>query len=593
MFNQTPRQPSQMQHSFSNVPRVNVPRSVFKRPYERHMPHGVDYLYPFYVEEVIPGDSHLLRGRFVSRLTTPIVPFMSNLYLETFFFFVPNRLVWSHWENFMGERKPDPDSSIDYTLPLMYRPSVTGWTEFSLQDYLNYGCPGIVGDDTSTYAAHNLVGRGYNLIYREFFRDQNLIDSPTVDLDDGPDAVADYVLRKRGKRHDYFTSALPWPQKGEGVPLVVGGQAPVYGRDMEYLSLSGIPRAAHASLYQAIRATGSTDTGPQDSPAMGGGVADVEINAIAAGGAGATAYPGTWNDATTAVYGHSLATEAQYTALNAAFGSNYDDFQPIFQPPYADMSNTEAGTINDFRFAFQLQMLLENDARGGSRYVELLLVQYGVISPDFRLQRPEYLGGGRQELTMMTVPQTSETATTEQGNLAAYALFNGGRHGFSKSFVEHGYIIGILNVRSDLSYQQGQPRHYGRRTRYDYYFPSFAHLGEQVLPNREIFETAAPSLADAGVFGYQEYGAEYRYKPSEIVGSMRSTSATSLDVWHLAQEFSALPTLGQTFIEEAVPISRVTGVVTPHEYFKTDFYADIRSARPMPVYSTPGLVTRL
>jgi len=194
---------------------------------------------------------------------------------------------------------------------------------------------------------------------------------------------------------------------------------------------------------------------------------------------------------------------------------------------------------------------------------------------------------------MITVPQTSETGTTEQGNLSAYALFSGGRHGFTKSFVEHGYVIGILNVRTDLSYQQGQPKHYSRRTRYDFYFPAFAHLGEQVVYNREIYESAAPSSNDAAVFAYQEYGAEYRYKPSEIVGSMRSTSAASLDVWHLAQEFSALPTMSQTFIEESVPISRVTGVVTPHEYFKTDFYANIRSARPMPVYSTPGLITRL
>jgi len=591
MFNQTPRQPSNSQHSFANVPRVDVPRSVFKRPYERHMTNGVDYLYPFYVEEVIPGDSHMVQGRFVSRLTTPIVPFMSNLYLETFFFFVPNRLVWEHWENFMGERKPDPDSSIDYTLPLMYRPAATGWVEFSLQDYLNYGCPGVVGDGTATYAAHNLVGRAYNLTYREFFRDQNLIDSPVVDLDDGPDAVADYVLRKRGKRHDYFTSALPWPQKGEAVPLVVGGEAPVYGRAMNY-SATGFAKGTHAHLWQGIEATGpATHAGPTSFP--GGGAATLVRSYGAAGGVGVSAYPARWDNDTSEVFGVSLGTEAQYTALNAAFGSDFDAEQPVFQPPYADMGNVEAGTINDFRFAFQLQMLLENDARGGSRYVEMLLVQYGVVSPDFRLQRPEFLGGGRQELTMMTVPQTSETGTTEQGNLAAYALFSGGRHGFSKSFVEHGYIIGLLNIRTDLSYQQGQPRHYGRRTRYDYYFPAFAHLGEQVVYNREIYESAAPSTNDAAVFGYQEYGAEYRYKPSEIVGSMRSTSGASLDVWHLAQEFSVLPTLSQTFIEEGVPISRAVGVVTPHEYFKTDFYANIRSARPMPVYSTPGLITRL
>lgn len=585
MFPQTPRQPSQMQHQFSKVPSVHVPRSVFKRPYERHMPHGVNYLYPFYVEEVIPGDSHSLRGRFVSRLTTPIVPFMSNLYLETMFFFVPNRLVWSHWEQFMGERKPDPDSSIDYTLPLMYRPATTGWTQNSLQDYLNYGNPGVAGDGTSTYAAHNLVGRAYNLIYNEFIRDQNLIDSAPVDLDDGPDAVSDYVLRKRGKRHDYFTSALPWPQKGEAVPLVISGEAPVYGRPMSYQGTDG------GTDYALWQSASSYNTSGYQGVVYGGlfgSASSVDANArmFDTPGGGQQTWWGTASDAK--LQPLSLATEAQYAAYNTASTASNA------LPPFADLSSVDSGTINDFRFAFQLQMLLENDARGGTRYIELLLVQYGVVSPDFRLQRPEYLGGGSENLSMITVPQTSETGTTEQGNLAAYALFEGKRgHGFSKSFVEHGYIIGLLNVRTDLSYQQGQPRHYGRRTRYDFYFPAFAHLGEQVVYNREIYETASPSAADAATFGYQEYGAEYRYKPSEIVGSMRSTATGSLDVWHLAQEFGALPELGQTFIEEDVPIARVTGVDTPHEFFKTDFFADIRSARPMPVYSVPGLITRL
>jgi hypothetical protein len=576
---QTPRMPSNQPHTFSNVPSVHVPRSVFRRPYERHMTNGCDYLYPFYVEEVIPGDTHMLKGRFVSRLTTPIVPFMSNLYLETFFFFIPNRLVWEHWENFMGARTPDPDSSIDYTLPLMYRPSSGGWDAFSLQDYLNYGNPGVDGDDTSTYAAHNLVGRAYNLVYNDFFRDQNLIDSAVVDLDDGPDAVGDYVLRKRGKRHDYFTSALPWPQKGEAVPLVISGEAPVYGRPISYVSGDF---TTHYNLYQSnLSSGGAIEYGALRRQAS---TANPAFQASDTPGGGQTS---DWNNTSGNQGMLSLATEDQYASYNdSATGSEA-------LPPYADLASVDSGTINDFRFAFQLQMLLENDARGGTRYIELLLVQYGVVSPDYRIQRPEYLGGGRQELNMITVPQTSETNTTEQGNLAAYALFNGGSHGFRKSFVEHGYIIGLLNVRTDLSYQQGQPRHYGRRTRYDYYFPAFAHLGEQVVYNREIFETAAPSIDDAGTFGYQEYGAEYRYKSSEVVASMRSDYATSLDVYGLWQQFGSLPELGQTFIEEDVPIERVTGVDTPHEFFKTDFFASIKSVRPLPVYSVPGLVTRL
>jgi len=570
---------SNMSHQFSQVPRADIPRSSFDRTHSYKTTFDAGWIVPVYCDEVLPGDTFNLRMTSFGRLATPLHPFMDNMFLDTFFFFVPLRLLWTNFPKFFGEQN-NPGDSTDFLVPTMTSTAVTGYTAGSLHDYfgLPTQVPGLVH--------MSLFHRAYNLIWNQWFRDQNLQNSRPVPMGDGPDNPTDFILMRRGKRHDYFTSALPWPQKGEAVPLVISGEAPVYGRPMTSSGNSDL--ATGYPLYQAW----IKDSGPG-------------LDLISYGRMGrqnATASPPprmsdnpsggqqtNWNDsqADAAQGPWGLATEAQYTAYNAA-ATGSDAI-----PPFADLTSVDSGTINDFRFAFQLQMLLENDARGGTRYIELLLVQYGVVSPDFRLQRPEYLGGGRQELTMITVPQTSETGTTEQGNLSAYALFNGGRHGFSKSFVEHGYIIGLLNVRTDLSYQQGQPRHYGRRTRYDFYFPAFAHLGEQVVYNREIYETASPSGNDALTFGYQEYGAEYRYKPSEIVGSMRSTSAASLDVWHLAQEFSALPTLSQTFIEEDVPLARVTGVNTPHEFFKTDFFADIRSARPLPVYSVPGLITRL
>lgn len=592
MFQQTPRMPSNLAHKFSEVPAAHIPRSVFDRPSEYHTAHDAGFLIPFYTDEVLPGDTHTVNARVLSRLLTPIVPFMSNLYLDVFWFYCPDRLLWSNWERFNGSQD-NPDDSTDYTMPLMYLPSSTGWAEESLQDYLNYGTPGIAGNDTATYAVHNMYGRMYNFVYNTFFRDQNLQDSVVVDTDDGPDDPADYVLLRRGKRHDYFTSCLPWPQKGESLALFLSGQAPVYGRALSASgsTVGGNPDifVGNASLWQISTTNAASDirTGTLNATASEG----IMIDKFVAGGSGATSYPANFGSGTVAWEGLSMGTEAQYTAMNAAFGSNYN--QPMFSPPYADLDAATSNTINEFRTAFQLQMLLENDARGGTRYIELLLAHFGVVSPDFRLQRPEYLGGGSIPIHMTSVPQTGQTDNTPQGNLAAFALFDSRRNGFSKSFVEHGRIMGLLSIRSDLAYQQGVARDLLRRTRFDFYWPAFAHLGEQVVTNAEIYlQGAAGGAADSEPFGYQERAAEYRYKNSCITGKMRSTSATTLDYWHLGQEFSSLPTLGPDFIVEDPPIARVIAVQDEPQ-FQTNVYVSCRSARPMPVYSVPGLLTRL
>lgn len=582
-----------MSHDFSKIPAANVPRSVFKRPYECHTAHNAGDLIPVYVEEVYPADTHKFNGRIFSRLTTPLTPFMSNLYLDSFFFYVPYRLIHDNFEKMMGAQD-NPADSISYLTPKMYLPASTGWVQESLQDYLNYGEPAVAGDGTSTYAVHNYAGRAYNLIWNTFFRDENIQDSVVVDTDDGPDTVGDYVIKKRGKRHDYFTSCLPWPQKGTAVPLLVSGSAPVYGQSLSDAGVAGFGYVAGTHLWQgeySDTTAGQIHTGAIE--AIGTDPHEVSTDYAAAGGSGATAYPQNWSTAGSgsAAFGMSLATEAQYTAKNSAFGSSYNT--AMFKPPLADLSAVEAGNINDFRTAFQIQMLLEQDARGGTRYVELLKSHFGVISPDFRLQNPEYLGGGRTNLNMMTIPQTSETNTTSQGTLAAYAQFAGGKHGFSKSFVEHGIIIGMVSVRSDYSYQRGIPRYYSRDSRYDFYWPAFAHLGEQAVLNKEIYmQGLAGGTADEGVFGYQEAWADLRYARSITTGKMRSSATGTLDIWHLAQKFTSLPTLDDTFIQENPPIDRVVEVSTEPD-FKTDVYADITSVRAMPVYSVPGLITRL
>lgn len=534
------------QHKFSTVPQVNIQRSGFDRPFTHTTTFDAGYLIPFYCDEVLPGDTFKCNCSVFARMLTPIVPFMDNVFLDTHFFFVPYRLIWDHWVNMFGEQA-NPEDSIDYTVPQVYMSSSANVVG-SIYDY--FGIP--IGKSGFTVSA--LPFRAYNRIWNEWFRDENLQDS-AYDYT-GDSTVSDgtkYHLLKRGKRHDYFTSCLPWPQKGPGVELPIGDYAPV---KME---------PAHPST---VTFGGNTYT------------------SISSGGAynGAQARFRTGDE-----------TYDMHLDINGGTSSGSQIGAHTMVALFADLTSATATTINQLRQAFQIQRYLERLAVGGSRYTELLEAVYGVKNPDARLQRSEYLGGGSTKLSVYQVPQTGSTdETSPQGNLAAFATASDSRHAFTKSFTEFGCIIGLVSVRADLHYQQGLNRMWTRKSRFDFYAPQFAHLGEQAVLNKEIYlqggtAGSATQIADDSVFGYQERWAEYRYHPSLITGKLRSTAAQSLDVWHLAQKFDNLPTLSSDFIEENPPIARVIAVQNEPQ-FKLDSLINLRCYRPMPLYSVPGLI---
>lgn len=516
------------QHSFAEVPSTSIQRSVFNRSSGLKTAFDSGYLIPIYTDECLPGDTMALKTSCLVRMTTPIFPVMENIYLDIFYFAIPYRLVWDNFVKMMGERN-NPSDSIVFNVPIFDEVQVTIG---SLSDYL-----GIPPSAAATLDFVSLWHRAYNLCYNEWFRDQNLQNSVTVDTGNGPDNLANYVLLRRGRRHDYFTSCLPFTQKGDPVTLPLGTTAPVVGTGDE---------------KPTFEWTNPVNTGVQYM--------------VAAGTAGVVTVGG-------------IQPNANMTMM-------WSDPKLV-----ANLSAATAATINDIRYAFQIQKLLERDARGGSRYIELVRSHFGVISPDARLQRPEYLGGGTTRVNVHPVPNTNFGANpataTPSASLSAFAVAQGDGMGFMKSFTEHTLILGIANIRCDLTYQQGIHRKFSRRTRYEFYWPELAHLGEGPVFNKEIF--ADGSATDELVFGYQERWAEYRYGQSITTGHMRSTSTIPLDQWHLGLEFGSVPALNASFIESNEPFNRVLTITTQPQFYG-DFNFNVRHARPMPTFSVPGFV---
>jgi len=530
-------------HQFAMIPRADIPRSSFRMQTSHKTTISASILYPIYVQEVLPGDSFNLNMTIFSRMATAIYPIMDNLHMESFFFFVPNRLVWTNWVKFMGEQD-NPADSISYAVPTITSP-VGGFPRFSIYDYLGLPCASNLGANTITINALPL--RAYALIYNTWFRDENLVNSAYFSKTDAPDLSTAFPLLQRGKRHDYFTSALPWTQKGTTVPLPLQGSAVV---------------KTQAS---------NTFTGAQ------AGLNVLEVTGAAVG--------------VTRTMGISSAS--QVGEIN-----NAPTISTLVYPSnlYADLSTATATTINALRLAFQTQRLLERDARGGTRYTEIVRSHFGVVSPDARLQRPEFLGGGHSPINITPIAQQTQTGvtggSTPLGTLAGIGTNLARGHGFSRAFTEHGYILGLINVRADVAYQQGIRKLWSRSTRYDFYFPVFATLGEQAILNKEIYSDG--SANDNAAFGYQERWAEYRYHPSMVTAYFNSTNSTPLDAWHLAQKFTALPVLDTTFITDASAssVTRVVaaGAAANSQQFLLDIFFDCKAARPMPMYSVPGLI---
>lgn len=542
---------SQYKHQFSQVPQANIQRSTFNRSHTHKTTFDAGQLIPVYVDEVLPGDTHTVDFTTFGRLATPIAPVMDDIYITLHSFFVPNRLVMDKWENLMGQQD-NPGDSTDFPIPQLNDDNNTGFAPGSLMDYM--GLP--TSDQATGLSVSALPFRAFNLIWNEWYRDQNLQDSLPVKTDQLPDKLSDnlYTIQKRGKRHDYFTSCLPSPQKGQPVDIALGSTVDVDISNLDVTTINGggIRFRTTNGSAPASDAFGKVGTDVFGSPSYG---------------------------TTGATYPSQPLKPVNLIANGSAT---------------ADLTTSSAMTINEIRKSFALQRLAETNMRSGTRYTETIKAHFGVTSPDGRLQRPEFLGGGECRLQMTPVPQTSGTLSntgyTPQGNLAGYGTFANSSGGFTKSFTEHGIIITLASARAPLTYQNGINKMWSRRTKYDHYFPTLANLGEQAVLNKEIY--ADGSSTDEDVFGYQERWSELRYKPSLITGRFRSKHPTSLDVWHLSQDFASAPNLNASFIEDQPPIDRVIAVQDePH--FIVDMDIKCNTARPMPTYSVPGLSDHL
>ena len=568
-------------HRFSDAPAMYMKRTKFDRSHVYKTTFNSGKLIPVFVDEVLPGDTTRMSVNYFARLATPVKPIMDNIYLDWFFFFVPNRLVWEHWQNFCFEQE-DPDDDTDYVIPTV---TATGNSENayigSLWDY--FGLP--VNTLGNLSGINALPFRGVYLIWNEWFRDENLQKTVKIQKGDnnevlnsarsaeqpswvflsGTSIVPGLACPPRGKRHDYFTSALPWTQKGPGVSIGLAGTASIVDPTPE----SGYLLHSISNQLAVVSATRAEGKSGGSRVAKGDGAVTFSRYGSGPEFSSVAGFAGNSTDDVT---------------VSAQAGSAY-----LGNDSYVDLDTSSMFTINSLRTAFQMQKFYERLARGGSRYTEVLRSFFGVVSPDARLQRPEFLGSFTKMVNVNPIAQTSATDdTSPQGNLSAYGVTAAKFHGFTKSFVEHGYVFGFVCARADLTYQQGVNKMWLRSTVYDFYWPTFAHLGEQAIELREIY--AQGSDADYTVFGYQERYAEYRYKPSQITGKFRSSVVNgSLDKWHLSQFFRNAPTLNEEFIVENPPISRIIAVTSEPE-FLLDIGFRYTTVRPMPMFGTPGLV---
>lgn len=555
---------------FSQLPHADISRSTFDRSHSVKLSFNVGDVIPFYVDEVLPGDTFDVLTSKVVRMPSLVTPIMDNIYLDTYYFFVPNRLVWEHWKEFQGENTKSawlPD--IEYQVPQITSPAETGWAVGTLADYMGIptGVPGL--------SVNALPFRAYSLVMNEWFRDENLTDPLVTPIDDSTvsgvntgnyitDVAKGGLPFKAAKYHDYFTSCLPAPQKGPDVSIPV---ATLEYADVPVVTGSSQPNSNFSDPLKWSE-LGGPYTLDGSSAALGWDVVN-----------------GKPSLGTSKVVGLSGGSSySSQLAPNNLWAKTSD----------LSVSSSVAATINQLRMAFQIQKMYEKDARGGTRYIEILKSHFGVTSPDARLQRPEYLGGNRIPINVNQIVQQSQTTDqSPQGNPVGLSQTSDTHKDFRKSFVEHGFVLGLMVARYDHTYQQGIERFWSRKDRFDYYFPVFANIGEQAVLNKEIFAQGTP--VDDEVFGYQEAWADYRYKPNRTAAYMRSNLASpsdSLDVWHLGDKYTTLPSLSDSWIrEDGQTVDRVIAVTSAnvHQFF-ADIYVRCRSTRPMPLYSIPGLI---